>query len=85
MKLIIPVYFHTDETATKRDAELPYLLSECEIRNITLYSPPTISVGKDDDGTEFGLVYTNGHLFESPLTVKELDGLIMNQLVGVYN
>lgn len=85
MKLIIPVYFHTDETAIKRDNDIPYLLSECEIRKITMYSPPTIAAGKDEDGTEFGLVYTNGISFESPLTVKELDALIMQQLVGIYN
>lgn len=85
MKLVIPAYFHTDETAIKRDTDIPFLLSECEVRKITMYSPPTIAKGKDDDGTEYSLVYTNGHTFESPLKVDELDELIMNQLVGIYN
>ena len=85
MKLIIPVYFHTDETAIKRDTDTPFLLSECEIRDLILYSPPTIAKGIDDDGSEYGIVYTNGHTFESPLKVKELDGLIINQLIGIYN
>jgi hypothetical protein len=72
----IPIYFHTDETEQFNDLGIKFTLSDAETRVMRFMEITAYTEGKDpDEDKPFSLIYAGGEVFESPLSVEQLDEL----------
>lgn len=70
----LPVFFHTDETASMIKLDIDCKISDNEIRPVTFYNIESISPYYDslEDGMEYCKVYTASDYFIANITYKDL-------------
>lgn len=68
----LQIYFHTDGTATCKELDIDYHISECEVRLMTFYNISCISPAKEPDGFEYGIIHCGDNSFASVLTYEQL-------------
>lgn len=75
-RVILPVYFNTDETRTSPDLGLPQSMSDFELRDMIFYKIDCIAQGTlvDEPST---MIFVGSELFYSPLSVNEIDKKLM--------
>lgn len=75
-RVILPVYFNTDETRTSPDLGLPQSMSDFELRDMIFYKIDCIAKGTlvDEPST---MIFVGSELFYSPLSVNEIDKKLM--------
>lgn len=68
------IVFDNDKTSYKKENELDYALTECDVRTMTFYRIDAISPFIDDDEykTEYSYIHTSGDKFICVLTYDEL-------------
>ena len=80
MRLTVDIIFHNRNTRYKRDNDIPYLLSECDVKEMTFFNIDAISPYVDDDDLEYTSIFIGKHEFQCILPIDELKPLIDAQL-----
>jgi hypothetical protein len=78
--IMLEVFIHDDEARQEEDPETPYSLKGSPTEPIKFYVIAAISSYKDQAGKRWGCIHANGREFISPLSAKELDKLISENL-----
>lgn len=75
MKLKLPVFFHTDETANEFELGVKYNITECEVRQVVFYDITAIAPFFKD-GKEFCTIHTPSGSFIARRLMSEVEKLI---------
>jgi len=70
--LILPIFWMTDDVQKKIKTGLPYLMKECDVREVTFYHINAIGFYADDDGRQYGAIFSNGEKWITPISELEL-------------
>lgn len=73
--LEIDCFYHSETTASLKDLDIEYSLSDCDVRPIMFYDIDAISSYSDGIG-DYSCVHTNGCEFTTILSYNELKKII---------
>lgn len=77
--LELPIFHHSDQTASLTELGIDFNVEDCTVKAMTFYS--INAIGTDhQDGKDYGLIFSNGDSFTSPLPYVELKNKIHNNL-----
>lgn len=77
-KVILPVYFNTEETRTSPDLGLPESMNDFELREMIFYRIDCIAKGTLVD-TPATMIFVGSELFYCSKTVEEVDEEIQQE------
>lgn len=69
---ILPIFHHTDQTATLKECGVNYCLAECEIRPVKFYQIVAISP-YFQDGKEYCSIHANGTEYICTWTIDKVE------------
>ena len=72
----LEVYFNTDETDNLEKMGLASHVTNCETKLMTFFKIDAIGIAKEQDGFEYGIVYSAADNFATVLTYEELKQLL---------
>lgn len=74
-KVVIPCFFHTEETQIAKDTGLEYSYEQCDLRPRMFYNIDSICP-EYDNGKEYTEIISGGMTYISPWTMSEVDYVI---------
>lgn len=80
MKLKIPVFWHTEESAQKEELGIDTPITDADIRYVTFYTIDSVTDYVDSDTFKCTQFYCHGILYVTPLSREELEKRIDEQL-----
>lgn len=69
--LELPIFHHNDQTSSLSELGIDFNVEDCTIKSMTFYSINAIGIDTQD-GKDYGLIFSNGDSFTSPLSYEEL-------------
>lgn len=81
--LELPIFHHSDQTASLMDLDIDFDIKDCTVKAMTFYSINAIGIDHQD-GKDYGLIFSNGDSFTSPLSYAELKNKISKNLTTPY-
>jgi hypothetical protein len=76
----LDVYFHTEETQSKKELGLPYNYIDCEVRRSLFFNIDAVTTEISDNGVENCIIHSGGDNFSVPYEYKELKGILQIHL-----
>lgn len=68
----LDVYFHTENTQSKKELGLSYNYNECEVRRAIFFNIDAMTTEISDNGVENCIIHSGGDSFSVPYGYKEL-------------
>jgi hypothetical protein len=75
-KIVIPIYYHNDETLKSEACGMDYNIEKCNIKNMIIYKLNGMSEYTENNKIVGTNIYFNGDKFVSPLKINEIEELI---------
>ena len=75
-KIVLPIYFHTDNSQIMADIGVKYDLEACEVRNVTFYHINLITPYKEDGSVLGTMIHSNGDMFLTYLSPEQVEVII---------
>jgi hypothetical protein len=75
MKLIVPVYYHNDDTLVKEDTGIEAPLTEYDIRRVVIFKVDAICPAEDGKYL-YTKIWVSGTTFSIPMKPKEVEALV---------
>lgn len=68
----LQILYNTDSTRTKENCGLPVSMTEYEQREMTFFTIDAVGVYYDDDGKEYGKIFSSGAEFLTMISAHEI-------------
>ena len=82
MKIELPIFYHTTETAKKADLEIKYSIKEDEIRLVAFYIINAVEKWEDENtGDWYSVIITGGEKYVCSLKYDEVVNMIDSVMV----
>jgi len=65
--ITLPVLFHSSNTSSLMDCSVEWKLSDCKIKEVDFYVIDSVTY-VEEDGIEYGQIYSGGQSYYSTLT-----------------
>ena len=68
--VILPIFIHTAESAQFDDLNIPFLMEDCDTKDVYFFNINAVSTYTDEDKKVYTKILSNGDEYVCPFTVN---------------